>query len=86
MATIKRLVLDVLKPHSPSVVEFAQRIADENVGCRVQVTVSEVDEQTETLIVVLSGERIEFEAVENALRAMGASLHSVDDVEVVHGE
>ena len=86
MATIKRLVLDVLKPHNPSVVEFAQRIADENSGCRVQVTVSEMDEQTESLIVVIAGESIEFEAVESALRAMGASLHSIDDVEVVQSE
>ena len=86
MATIQRLVLDVLKPHSPSVVEFAQRIADDNVGCRVQVTVSEMDEQTESLIVVITGERIEFEAVEGALRSMGASLHSIDDVEVMQGE
>lgn len=84
MATIKRIVLDVLKPHSPNVVEFAQRIAGENSGCRVQVTVSEVDENTESLIVVIEGESIEFEVVENALKSMGASLHSIDDVEVVH--
>lgn len=86
MATIKRLVLDVLKPHTPNVVEFAQRIADDNAGCRVQVTVSEMDEQTESLVVVITGERIEFETVDNALRSMGASLHSIDDVEVVQGE
>ncbi|MDH3714402.1 MAG: DUF211 domain-containing protein [Gammaproteobacteria bacterium] len=86
MATIKRIVLDVLKPHSPNVVEFAQRIADDSTGCRVQVTVSEVDEKTESLIVVITGESIEIEAVENALKSMGASLHSIDDVEVIHGE
>ena len=86
MATIKRLVLDVLKPHSPNVVEFAQRLADDNAGCRVQVTVSEMDEQTESLVVVITGERIAFETVDDALRSMGASLHSIDDVEVVQDE
>ena len=86
MATIKRIVLDVLKPHTPNVVEFAQRIANDNTGCHVQVTVSEMDENTESLVVVLTGESIEFEAVDSALRSMGASLHSIDDVEVVHSE
>ena len=82
MSVIKRLVLDVLKPHSPNVVEFARRIADDNVACRVQVTVSEMDENTESVVVVIAGEDIEFEGVENALRSMGASLHSIDDIEV----
>jgi hypothetical protein len=84
MATIKRIVLDVLKPHSPNVVEFTQRIADENAVCRVQVTVAEMDEKTESLVVVIEGESIEFEAVDSALRSMGASLHSIDEVEVSH--
>ena len=82
MSAIKSLVLDVLKPHSPNVVEFARRIADDNVGCRVKVTVSEMDESTESVVVTIAGERIEFEAVEGALRSMGASLHSIDDIEV----
>jgi hypothetical protein len=86
MAAIKRLVLDVLKPHNPNVVEFAQRIADASSGCRVQVTVAEMDEKTESLVVVITGESIEFETVEDALQAMGASLHSIDDVEVMDSE
>ena len=86
MAAIKRIVLDVLKPHSPNVVEFAQRIADDMAGCRVQVTVSEMDENTESLIVVITGDLVEFEVLSDALRSMGASLHSIDDVEVVQGE
>ncbi len=49
MATIKRIVLDVLKPHSPNVVEFAQRIAEKNAGCRVQITVSEMAERKREL-------------------------------------
>jgi len=86
MATIKRIVLDVLKPHTPNIVEFAERIADGNSDCRVQVTVSAMDEKTESLIVLITGENIEFDAVVGALKSMGASLHSIDDVEVVHSE
>ena len=40
MPLIKRVVLDVLKPHQPNVLEFASAIADKHSGCRVKVTVS----------------------------------------------
>lgn len=83
MARIKKLVLDVLKPHEPNVVEFTRRLADTNHNCEVRVTVSEVDDKTESLVVVFSGENIDFDALSQALRDAGASLHSVDDVEVV---
>ena len=45
-----------------------------------------MDEKTESLIVLITGENIEFDAVVGALKSMGASLHSIDDVEVVHSE
>ncbi len=82
MADVKRMVLDVLKPHHPNVVEFARRIADHQPGCRVTVTVTEMDEKTETLVVTMQGGSIDFEAVDGTLRSMGASLHSIDEVEI----
>lgn len=85
MPDVKRMVLDVLKPHHPNVVEFARRVAGDQPGCRVTVTVTEMDERTETLIVAIEGERIDFDAVDGKLRSMGASLHSIDEVEVAQG-
>ncbi|MEN8763583.1 MAG: DUF211 domain-containing protein, partial [Thiogranum sp.] len=37
MSLIKRVVLDVLKPHQPNALEFAGVIADRHSGCRVKV-------------------------------------------------
>jgi hypothetical protein len=84
MSVVKRVVLDVLKPHQPNVLEFAQTIAGQSKDCRVQVTVLEVDDKTETLRVVIESENLHFDAVEGVLADMGASLHSIDEVEV-HG-
>lgn len=84
MSIVKRVVLDVLKPHQPNVLEFAQTIAGQGMGCRVQVTVLEVDEKTETLRVVIEADSLRFDAVQEVIADVGASLHSIDEVEV-HG-
>jgi hypothetical protein len=82
MVLVKRLVLDVLKPHQPNALEFAQAIATAGGECRVRVMVIEVDEHTESLQVVLEGDAIDFETVQSNISNLGASLHSIDEVEV----
>jgi hypothetical protein len=86
MIAVKRVVLDVLKPHEPNALEFARRLAGADSECKVRVTVTEMDEKTETLVVVIEGRDIDFEAIENTMTSMGASLHSIDEVDVSHGE
>ena len=49
MVFIKRLVLDVPKPHQPDAVEFCRANASVDDGYRVRLTVVEMDEKTETL-------------------------------------
>ena len=82
MATIRKLVLDVLKPHQPNALEFAATLADQGADYRVRLTVTEMDEKTESTILVITGQDVEFEAIEEAINRMGASLHSIDEVEV----
>ena len=82
MVYVKRIVLDVLKPHLPNALEFSQAIAGLGIDYRVRLTVIEVDEQTETLEVVVDGSAIDFEAIQSGINSMGGSIHSVDEVEV----
>ncbi len=82
MATIRKLVLDVLKPHQPNALEFAATLAEQRADYRVRLTVTEMDEKTESTVLVITGQDIEFEAIEEAIKRMGASLHSIDEVEV----
>jgi len=82
MACTRKIVLDVLKPHQPNGVEFATALADLSPDYQVRLTVVEVDEKTESVIVVLEGENIMFEPIVDLIKKMGASVHSVDEVEV----
>ena len=85
MDLVKRVVLDVLKPHQPSAIEFAQAIAKVGVDYRVRLSVIEMDENTETVQIVVEGNAIDFETIQSAISNMGGSLHSIDEVEV-HSE
>jgi uncharacterized protein len=82
MVHVKKLVLDVLKPHQPNALEFGQAIAAAGGEYRVRVMVLEVDEHTESLQVVIEGDAIDFETVQSCISNLGASLHSIDEVEV----
>jgi len=83
MASVQRLVLDVLKPHQPNTLEFARTIAALGEDYRVNIRVVEVDEQTETLLVMIEGAGLDFERISAAISENGASLHSIDEVSVV---
>jgi hypothetical protein len=85
MVTVKRLVLDVLKPHQPSALDFCRRIAQLGADYEVCLNVEEVDENTQTLSLDIRGGDVDMGAIEAAIADMGASLHSVDKVEV-HNE
>jgi hypothetical protein len=82
MVLVKRLVLDVLKPHQPNALEFSQVLAKAGGDYRICITVLGVDEKTETLQVVVEGDDIDFDAVQSGISDLGGSLHSIDEVEV----
>ena len=82
MSSVKRIVLDVLKPLHPNALEFASAIADRHAGCRVTVTVSEVDAKTETTVVTVEGDAIVYDDIVATIGSLGASVHSIDAVEV----
>lgn len=82
MVSVKRLVLDILKPHQPNALEFSCTLAEVGDDYGVALTVIEVDENTETVQVVIEGDDINFEAIQSSITNMSGSLHSIDVVEV----
>jgi hypothetical protein len=82
MARLKRIVLDVLKPHQPNALEFARALGERNPGCRITLAVDEIDEKTESVMIEIEAEAIAYERVEESINALGASVHSIDEVEV----
>ena len=84
MVYVKKIVLDILKPHQPSGLELSHAVAEICKECRVKLTVVEVDEKTETVLMVIEGKDLDLEAITAAITNMGGSLHSIDEVEVVN--
>jgi uncharacterized protein len=79
---IVKVVLDVLKPHNPSIVDFAREINSVKNIHRVDVSIVEVDANTETVKLVVEGHGIRLEDVEAVVKRLGAAIHSVDQVVV----
>lgn len=82
MVSVKRIVLDVLKPHQPDALEFSRAIAGTGEGYFVRLMVLEMDERTETLQIEVTGDAIDFDKIQSTISDMGGSLHSIDEVEV----
>lgn len=80
MTDIKRLVLDVLKPHHPGIVELSQHISGLEGISGVNISIVEVDQDTETVKITIEGNAIVFEDVETSISEAGAVIHSVDSV------
>jgi hypothetical protein len=83
MSKVKRLVLDVLKPHTPNAVEFATAIADQGSKYMVTLTVVGVDEKTEGVTLMVEGEDIQVDSLSATIADMGGSIHSIDEATVV---
>jgi hypothetical protein len=79
---IRRLVLDVLKPHVPTILELATALAKVSGVSGVNLSLDEVDQQTESVKATIQGENIDFEGVEEVIRNFGAAVHSIDEVVV----
>ncbi len=83
MVKVKRIVLDVLKPHAPNGFEFSMHLAEKCPGCMFNYKVLEVDEKTETVVIIVESENILYEQVAEAIKSMGGSIHSIDEVDVI---
>ncbi len=80
MANIRRLVLDVLKPHTPNLVELAVQLADLEGVEGVDISLKEMDQKVENVKITCEGDNINYEQVERVIMQNGASIHSLDKV------
>ena len=77
---VKKVVLDILKPHEPPLIELAKRLNELSYVKRVDITVLEIDRKTETLKGTIEGTDINLEDLRKHIEEMGATIHSVDEV------
>jgi len=77
---IRRLILDVLKPHKPNVVEVSEALSNLEGVEGVNIIINEIDQKVENAKVIVAGSSISFEEIQKKLEEFGAIVHSIDEV------
>ncbi|MCD6145362.1 hypothetical protein CW696_00905 [ANME-2 cluster archaeon] len=80
MNGIKRLVLDVLKLHDPTIIVIADAIGQLDGVDGVNISLYEVDQQTENVKITVEGDRLNFDLIKRTIEDFGAAIHSIDEV------
>lgn len=83
-ASIRRVVVDVLKPQEPDIVEFARGVGSRASVDAVNAVLVETDREVESIKLTIQGSDVDVTAVEEIIEELGGSVHSID--EVVCGE
>jgi hypothetical protein len=77
---LRRLVLDVLKPHEPSNIMLARKLSElENID-GVNLSLYEIDQNTENVKITIVGDDMDFERIKGVIEDLGAVIHSVDEI------
>ena len=80
LSSIKRMVLDVLKPHTPSIIELAERLGGLEGVSGVNISLEEVDADTDSVKITIEGNSINYDNVKKEITGCGAVIHSIDGV------
>ena len=80
MGKIRRLVLDTLKPHDPSIIEWADELSEKPGVSSVNISIYEMDRKVENAKVTIEGENIDFDVVSALIEELGGAIHSIDEV------
>ncbi|MEM0378189.1 MAG: DUF211 domain-containing protein [Thermosphaera sp.] len=78
---LRRLILDVLYPvRGESIIELSLHLSKVEGVEAVNITVKEVDVDTQNILIVVEGKNISFEEIREVLEKHGGVIHSVDQV------
>lgn len=79
---LTRIVLDVLKPHKPTILEMGTTLGKLKGVDHVSIALIEVDAETETIKATVEGGDIHYDRLVEAVQKVGGVVHSVDEVGV----
>jgi hypothetical protein len=74
------LVLDVLKPHYPLTLEYARALSELEDISGVNLSLYEVDQQTENVKITIEGDDLDYERIKEVIEELGAVIHSIDEI------
>jgi hypothetical protein len=80
MGNLRRLVLDVLKPLDPSIVELVQFLAVLEGVDGVNISIYEIDRRVENAKITIEGHDLRYEDIVDVIGENGGTVHSIDEV------
>ena len=80
MVRVRRLVLDLLKPHDPDIVAFAAAASEHDGVAGANVVLVEIDRDVQNVKMTLEGDSIPVAVVRETVEDLGGTIHSIDEV------
>ena len=80
MGKVRRLVLDVLKPLDPTIIELAQQLSGLFGVEAVNISIYEIDRRVENAKITIEGSDILYDSVMETIQQNGGTVHSIDEV------
>jgi hypothetical protein len=80
MGKTRRLVLDALKPHEPSIIEMANELSELEGVSAVNISIYESDRKVENAKITMEGNDISYPSVLDVVNELGGVVHSIDEV------
>ncbi len=77
-----KIVLDILKPHKPSILELGAMLGKLKGIENVSIILEEVDVETETIQATVEGSDVHYDRIVEAVQKSGGVVHSIDEVSV----
>lgn len=77
---IRRLVLDTLKPHEPSIIDIATQLSALNGISAVNISIVEIDLKVENAKITIEGDDIHYKNIFELINDLGGTIHSIDEV------
>ena len=80
VGNLRRIVLDVLKPLEPNIVDLARKIATLSGVDGVNITIYEIDHHVENAKITVEGEQLSYQELKDLIVENGGAVHSIDEV------
>jgi hypothetical protein len=84
MPPLRRLVLDVLKPHEPTILTLGRAVADLSAVEAATTDLVEIDEEVREVTLTIEGPDLDYDEVVGVVEDLGGSVHSID--QAAYGE
>jgi hypothetical protein len=78
VSKVRRLVLDVLKPHQPTMLTLADKLGDIEGIKGVDIALFEIDNKVENIKITLEGDDIDYQEVQEVIHRQRTDRRSGD--------